>query len=237
VDHLSIDNPSAAAESAPNGLPARTAAGRLRRVVVPALIIAAIIAVIWWIERGGGDVSPSGEKYGPAPLPASLVRPGLDVSAAEGSLAPDFLLEQLDGPDLRLSDYRGQPIVLNFWATWCAPCRKEIPELVQAYDRYSPDDLVVIGLNLQEGKSIVRPYAGDFGMDFPIAIDRDGEVGDEYRVIGLPTTFFIDRAGVVRSVFIGPLQAESDGIDVQGAIARTELDQRIAQILSPEAGD
>ena len=102
------------------------------------------------------------------------------MKAEEGALAPDFLLGRLDGSELRLSDLRGQPVVLNFWATWCAPCRQEIPQFVDAFDRFRDQGLVVVGVNMQEGKSIVRPYAEDFGMEFPIVIDVDGEVGDAY---------------------------------------------------------
>src|SRR2546426_11525643 len=144
----------------------RTGPRVLRRVVYPLLVIAAIVAAIWWLEhRSEAGVSPTtGERYGPAPLPAALHPAGLDVSTNEGALAPDFLLERLDGGEMHLSDFRRHPVVLNFWATWCAPCRKEIPQFVDSYSRHKDDGLVIIGVNLQEGKSIVRPFAQDFGM-------------------------------------------------------------------------
>ncbi len=205
----------------------------LRRVVYPLLVIAAIAAVIWWLEYRdqGGAVSPTGERYGPVEYPAGLVPAGAGVSAAEGDIAPNFLLELLDGGELRLSDLRGSPVVINFWATWCAPCRKEMPQLVQAYDRHRNDGLIVVAVNLQEGKDTVRPFARDFGMDFPIVVDRDGEVGDAYRLPGLPTTFFIQRDGTIRSVFTGPFLAQQQGTEVRGAIEESELERRIAQIL------
>ncbi len=156
----------------------------------------------------------------------------MEVGTDEGKLAPNFLLETLDGKEMRLSDLRGQPVVINFWATWCQPCRKEVPELVAAYNSYRERGLVILGVNLQEGKGIVRPFAEDFGMNFPILIDRDGEVGDEYRVLGLPTTYFVDRDGVVRSVFTGPFIEKGQGANVQGAIEENELQKRIDQILN-----
>jgi thiol-disulfide isomerase/thioredoxin len=212
--------------------------GFLRRWVYPLLVIAAIAGVIWWIDyRPRGSESPGGERYGPVSLPAELAPPGVSVAAKEGSLAPDFLLQGLqEGTEYRLSDFRGHPVVLNFWATWCAPCRKEIPQLVQAYQKYRDQGLVVIGLNHAESRSIVRPYAEKFGMDFPIAIDLDGEMWDRYKLLGLPTTFFIDRDGFIRSIYMGPFVAQAEGKNVQGAIEESELEKRIAEILGPASG-
>lgn len=220
--------------------PAATPPGRrrsfLRAWVYPLIVIAIIVGVIWYIEyRPDGARSPTGELYGPAELPAEYVPDGAKVAADEGALAPDFLLEQLDGPDLRLSDFRGQPVVLNFWATWCSPCRKEMPQFVRAYDKYKHDGLVIIGLNLQEGKSIAQKFADDFGMEFPIVIDRDGEMQDRYHNLPLPATYFIDRAGYIRSFYWGQFVDEQNGTDVAGAIDESELEQRIAEILEPEA--
>jgi peroxiredoxin len=224
------DNPSAS-----EPLSSRAPTGLFRRFVVPIVVIMSIVVAIWWLEsRNDGGVSPTGERYGPVELPAALRTSGLSVEAEEGALAPDFLLEQLDDAEARLSDLRGQAVVLNFWATWCAPCRQEIPQFVDAYERYREQGLVVVGVNMQEGKSIVRPYAEDFGMEFPIAIDVDGEVGDAYRLLGLPVTYFIDRDGIVRSVFTGPFERTEGDTDVRGAIAQSELDTRIAEIVNGE---
>ncbi len=220
----------------------KTRAGRLqkalRRVVYPLAVIAAIIGVIWWLEaRDDAPTSPTGERYGPVQMPATLATEGLDIAAREGALAPDFLLETMDDSELRLSDLRGQPVVLNFWATWCKPCRQEMPRFVEAYDEYANEGLVIVAVNLQEGKGIVRPFAQDYGMDFPIVVDRDGEVGDRYRLLGLPTTYFIDRQGVIRSVFTGPFEEKQNDTNVQGAIEDSELEQRIAEILALEAAN
>lgn len=204
----------------------------LRRVVYPMAVIAAIIGVIWWLEaRDDAPASPTGERYGPVQMPAALATEGLDIAAKEGTLAPDFLLENMDDSEFRLSDLRGLPVVVNFWATWCKPCRQEMPRFVEAYDEHAGDGLVVVAVNMQEGKGIVRPFAEDYGMDFPIAVDRDGEVGDRYRLLGLPTTYFIDREGVIRSVYTGPFEDKQNETNVQGAIEDGELEQRIAEIL------
>ena len=204
--------------------------GFARRFLYPLAVIAVIAGVIWWLEYRGGDTF-RGDEYGPRDLPAALASGSLSVKAEAGSLAPDFLLESVVGDEVRLSDFRGHPVVLNFWASWCRPCRQEMPLLVDASERYGANGLVVIGLNLQEGRSLIEPFAEDYGIGFPLVIDRDGEVGDRYRLLGLPTTFFIDPYGVIQSVFSGPLQEEVDDQQVQGAIGSNELDERISQII------
>src|SRR2546422_10295874 len=207
-----------------------------RRIVLPLLVIGAIVAAIWWLEsRGGDDVSITGERYGPVELPMALQTTGLEIGVQEGNLAPDFLLGTLDGSEVRLSALRGQPVVLNFWATWCAPCRQEIPQFVAAYERFRNEGLLVLAVNMQEGKSIARGYAEDFGMKFPIPIDVDGEVGDEYRLLGLPMTYFIDRGGVGRSVFTGALQERRGGTGVRGGSEQSGREQRIGRIIGSGA--
>jgi len=228
AEHLDV---SPAEGTAPPGA-RRSRPGFVRRVLYPLTVIALIAAVIWFLERGDDSAtSTTGERYGPVDTPVELTLPGVKIAPEEGAMAPNFLLEELRGGELRLSDLRGQPVVINFWATWCAPCRKEMPQFVQAYDKYKADGLVILAVNLQEGKSIAGKFADDYGMEFPVAIDRDGEVGDQYHLLGLPTTYFVGRDGIIRSIFTGPFQAEEQGTKVQGAIEAGELEKRIAGIM------
>lgn len=207
----------------------------VRRVVYPLAVIAAIAGVIWYIERGDdGAVSPTGERYGPVDVPAELRLPGVKIAPEKGAMAPNFLLEDLEDGEIKLSDLFGRPVIINFWATWCAPCRKEMPLFVEAYDAYKADGLEIVAVNLQEGKSIASKFADDYGMDFTVAIDRDGELSDAYRLLGLPTTYFIGRDGVIRSIFTGPFESEERGTNVQAAIESGELQEQIEEILATE---
>ena len=206
--------------------------GPWRSVVFPLLVVAAIAAAIWWLDyRPDSGSSPYDARFGPVEMPAALVPPGMKVEAKQGSLAPDFLLMELDGGDFRLSDLRGKAVIVNFWATWCRSCRKEMPQFVAAYDRYKDEGLEVVAVNVQESPSIIRPFADDFGMEFPVVLDKRGAVSDSYRWIGLPTTYFIDREGVIRSVFLGPFLERLQGTQVLGAIEGDDLTRRIQEIL------
>src|SRR3989304_4451947 len=100
---------------------------------------------------------------------------------------------------------RGRGVILNFGAAGAPPCRKEMPQFVAAYDQYRGEGLEVVAVNVQESPSIIRPFVDDFGMKFPVVLDKRSSVSDSYRLSGLPMTYFIDREGVLRSAFPGPV--------------------------------
>jgi thiol-disulfide isomerase/thioredoxin len=118
--------------------------------------------------------------------------------------APVFELEDLAGSPLRLADLRGKVVVLNFWATWCGPCVREMP-IFQKFQELYPDDLVIVGVDMQEDPRRVGPFVEELGINYLIAIDGPGDVGKSYNVLALPTTFFIDREGVARIHHIGSI--------------------------------
>jgi len=132
-------------------------------------------------------------------------------SPREGFLAPDFTLDTLDGGKVTLSDLRGKIVVVNFWATWCLPCREETPALEKAYEQYKDSGMVILGLNLtnQDVVSEVESFVQEFELSYPILLDRDGSVGYLYQIKGLPTTFFINREGIIRTVLVGGPMSET----------------------------
>jgi cytochrome c biogenesis protein CcmG, thiol:disulfide interchange protein DsbE len=126
-----------------------------------------------------------------------------DAGLQPGATAPDFALVLDDGSHLRLSDLRGRPVVINFWATWCGPCRLEMPELMRAATE--DPDLVMLAVNVQEAQETVAPFANDFAMVTPVVIDLEGSIQTLYGVRGLPTTYFIDRSGRIGAAYPGIL--------------------------------
>lgn len=133
--------------------------------------------------------------------PPSLVIGG---SALVGRPAPDFTLETLDGATLSLADYRGRPLIVNFWASWCVPCREEFPLLGEVRAEHAGAGLEVLGIIHDDGPQAARAFAESFGADWPLLLDPDDTAWHAYGGQLLPVTFFVDRAGVVRAVSFGP---------------------------------
>jgi thiol-disulfide isomerase/thioredoxin len=152
---------------------------------------------------------------------------GSDIGAQDdrdphvGELAPQFALRDAGGTVRELSDYRGQVVWVNFWATWCGPCRRELPD-IQRLARELGDDLVVLAVNEEESRDQALAFWDELDLDLPLLLDSDGAVGRQYRLFGLPNSFFIDRAGVLRGFQLGFL-TESQMRD-QLATVGLELD-------------
>ena len=125
-----------------------------------------------------------------------------------GKLAPDFQLSNLDGQVVSLSDFRGKPIFLNFWATWCGPCRFEMPFIQKMYEGLSSEGLVVLAVNLQENPATVKEFMETFGLTFPVLMATSREVPLAYNIRGIPATFFIDKNGIIQDIKIGAFTSE-----------------------------
>jgi peroxiredoxin len=121
------------------------------------------------------------------------------------SLAPDFVVPDLAGQAVRLSALRGKVVLLNLWATWCAPCREEMPSMERLYQRLRGRDFQLLAVSQDEdGAAAVKPFVAEMRLTFPILLDPDHQVGDRYEVWGYPETFLIDRAGRIVERVIGP---------------------------------
>ena len=128
-----------------------------------------------------------------------------------GSPAPEFTLKTLAGGTASLSDYTGRPVFLNFWASWCKPCRGEMSDIIAAYDAHKNEHLQVLAINLtdQERMADARRFADEFQMPFPVLLDEKGKVRKRYALRGVPTSVFIDAQGIVRLVNPGPITGET----------------------------
>jgi len=164
-----------------------------RRVLYAIILIAALAWAFVSTDHAG--TSTSGEI--PAPR--------------EGFLAPDFTLQTLEGETITLSELRGQAVLVNLWATWCPPCRAEMPAMQKMYEEYKEQGFVVLAVNMtyQDTPSAILPFTQEYGLTFPVLLDETDNVGDHYELRSLPSSFFIDRDGIIREVVIGGPMAEA----------------------------
>jgi cytochrome c biogenesis protein CcmG/thiol:disulfide interchange protein DsbE len=160
----------------------------------PYLALFSGLAWIWFSR-----VAPGGTSAGGIPAPHT------------GFLAPDFSLQTLGGTEIRLSELRGQAVLLNFWASWCPPCRAEMPALERTYQAWQDQGFIILAINAtsQDSPEQAQTFAQEYGLSFPVLLDLDGEANLLYQVRSLPTSFFIDPQGVLREIVIGGPMSEA----------------------------
>ncbi len=181
---------ASAVEPSPAAEPVTTPGRRPRRLILGAWLLAGIAALI-------------------ALLTVSVGRPATPVDTPiVGRPAPAFDLQTLDGGHVALAGLRGSPVVLNFWASWCIPCREEAPLLTAASAKYEASGLRILGVVYQDSAENARDFMRRYGQTYPGLLDQDGRAAIDYGVFGIPETFFIDSAGVVRSRQVGALTAD-----------------------------
>jgi peroxiredoxin len=127
----------------------------------------------------------------------------VNAKAALNAPAPDFTLRQLDGPNLRLGEQRGRVVMVNFWATWCGPCRVELPHLARLHDKYRASGFVLLGVNIDEDPNAAKALASKLGLKFPVLLDSQKAVVGAYDLNAMPATVLIDRDGRVRHLHRG----------------------------------
>jgi len=130
------------------------------------------------------------------------VVPYADAASIKGQ-APNFTLKSLGGKNLKLSEMAGNVVLINFWASWCGPCRKEMPLLNDLYKKYEPLGFTILGVNVEEDAKNARGFLKNFPVDFPVLLDNKNQVSKKYNVIAMPTTVVVDRDGNMRFLHQG----------------------------------
>ncbi|MDA2392009.1 MULTISPECIES: redoxin domain-containing protein [Bacillus] len=146
-----------------------------------------------------------------------IARNGIEI----GKSAPDFTLTKLDGINVKLSDLKGKKVILNFWATWCGPCQQEMPDM-EAFYKEHKENVEILAVNYTPsekggGEEKVSNFAKEKGITFPILLDKNIDVTTAYKVITIPTSYFIDTKGVIQDKFIGPM-------------TQKEMEKRVAKL-------
>jgi peroxiredoxin len=159
--------------------------------------VAAVVGIgyLATLPSGGLAVSSSGGQ----PVDVS----NLEIAPVQGALAPDFSLLDLNGEQVTLSELRGHPILINLWATWCAPCRIEMPHIQGRFERYADDGLLVLAVDFDEPADQVAAFRDELGLTFDILLDPGGEIQQLYRNRSYPSSFFVDENGVIQVQHIG----------------------------------
>jgi thiol-disulfide isomerase/thioredoxin len=165
-------------------------------VGLPLIVLMAVATALVLLQRSDEDATGRVATRD-EPLEADTGAP------QEGSAAPDFTLATLAGGEVRLSDFRGKVVLLNFWATWCGPCRDEMPLFEQAMTDHAERGLVVLAVNVRERPGTVRPFVERLALTYPIALDEAGRIARRYRVRSYPTTYFVGRDGTIEGRRVG----------------------------------
>jgi cytochrome c biogenesis protein CcmG/thiol:disulfide interchange protein DsbE len=179
----------------------RTPTGRLPRAYLVAAAVLPLVLLLIYVFTFGLRSAPSAVRI--------------------GDPAPQFALADLDGNPLRLSDYAGRPVILNFWASWCGPCVEEFPLLKQAEQQHAADGLAVIGIVYQDRSEAARAFMQQQSADWPAVMDPGDSLASRYAIFGPPETFFIGRDGTVVGHQVGQF-------------SRASLDRQIAAIVAKE---
>ena len=197
-------------EISPGALAKRRAAIRKRNLIILASVVpmAALFALLGWaVARSGGN--PGGF--------------GINSDFGEISIdqrpATDFLAESLSGESLRLSDLRGKVVMLDFWSSWCPPCRREAPALAQVYGEYEGRNIEFIGVAIWDDRGRVESHVREFGLPYPNLLDDEGRIAISYGVKGIPEKFFVDADGNLVRKFVGPMEAGALRAALDGLVA------------------
>lgn len=181
----------------------------LRDLVIPLAGIVAVVVGIVLVQliRERESTPSAGRTFAPGSYSPIELGPSGGGRPKLGEPAPGFTLLDPDGRLIRLDDFRGRPVLVNFWGSWCVPCRKETPDLIQLQSEWG-DQAQILGVNYSETADIARAFATNFGINYILPLDKTGEVTGSYKLAGFPETFFLDREGIIRDHRIGQLRPD-----------------------------
>ncbi|MGE5596065.1 MAG: redoxin domain-containing protein [Hyphomicrobiales bacterium] len=187
----------------------REYSGATSTLGLAAVVVLAVGFAIWWFELRQDSAAIDDGVYGIVDLADAQNPTSKKPAAEEGRAAPDFVLPGLMGGEVQLTAYRGKFVLLNFWASWCPPCRQETPDLQALAEDPAAGNLVIIGVNQQEADDVAADFIDDYGVTYPIAMDHAGEVSVAYRVSrDLPVSMLVDPSGVIAKIYIGQLTGD-----------------------------
>jgi peroxiredoxin len=166
---------------------------RYRRIALALILFGGLAGIYLYRSRSNGS------NIGPVAAPQ------------QGKMAPDFVLKTTSGETVSLSDYRGQAVLINLWATWCPPCREEMRSIEKIYGEYKDQGFVVLAVNMtrQDNPERVMSFVAGQGLTYPILLDETGDFENTYQMRALPTSFFIDGDGIINEVVLGGPMAEA----------------------------
>lgn len=183
----------------------------MNKKIVPITILLLVIGIVIvnFIKTKESDDAIIMEENTKATTNISEIdEPTEEPKIKEGYPAVDFNLTALAGGAVKLSDYRGKKVILNFWATWCPPCKAEMPHMQNFYEKNKDKGVEILAVNLtdsENGYDKIEQFVEDYGLTFPIPLDKNGELGALYRAFTIPTTYFIDSNGIIAKKIIGPM--------------------------------
>jgi peroxiredoxin len=187
----------------------RPSPGALRNIVATVLVGVAIAGLVWVFDRPGVASSQS----------VTVTAAATGAAPKVGKPAPDFELTMIDGTKARLSDFKGKPVWINFWASWCPPCRAENPDIQDLYNAHKDaDGLVLLAPAIGESSESVAGYMQRADLHYPVGVDSDTQIAADYRVLGIPTHIFVDREGIIREIRVG-------------AMSKKTMEKKLAQII------
>ncbi len=186
-------------------------------LIVVGVVLALIAGILVWQNGSSGGTSTADTSNIPDDLAVATLAgvKNKGTQPVQGQLAPNFAFHYPNGDTFTLADFRGQPVIVNFWATWCPPCRREMPGLVKAYEEHKDDGLMILEVDVAEPPEAVAQFVQEYNMTMPVILDQRQEVTRLYRTDSFPTSFFIDKDGVIQVRWVGYLPEDQLALNLQ----------------------